>query len=62
VTSRLTSGLDGTHERDVGGHQVWWVVWPGERPDQFGRTSTYLEPHAEQRNLPFTSGNVVAGP
>jgi hypothetical protein len=43
-------------------HQVWRVIWPGERRDQFGRTSTRLEPHAEQRNLPFTFGNGVAGP
>jgi hypothetical protein len=37
------------------------VIWPGECFDQFGRTSTCLEPHAEQRNLPFTAGNGVVG-
>jgi hypothetical protein len=38
---------------------VWRVIWPGERHDQLGRKSTCLEPHAEQRNLTFTSGNGV---
>jgi hypothetical protein len=41
---------------------VWRVIWPGECFDQFGRTSTCLEPHAEQWNLPFTFGNGVVGP
>jgi hypothetical protein len=41
---------------------VWRVIWLGERRDQFGRTSTCREPHAEQWNLPFTSGNGVVGP
>jgi hypothetical protein len=35
------------------------VIWPGEWRDQFGRTSTCLEPHAEQRNLTFTSRNGI---
>jgi hypothetical protein len=42
--------------------QVWRVIWPGERLDQFGRTSTCLEPYAEQRNARCTSGNGVVGP
>jgi hypothetical protein len=70
------TGMDGTRGVDGIGavghppfpylpssHQsVWRVIWPGECFDQFGRTSTCREPHAEQRNLPFTSGNGVVGP
>ena len=30
------------------------------RAAQFGRASTYLDPQAEQRNRPYTSGNGVS--
>ncbi|UEM03097.1 hypothetical protein JL101_024505 [Skermanella rosea] len=51
-----------SHQSRRAGWSVWRVIWPGECFDQFGRTSTCLEPHAEQRNLPFTFGNGVVGP
>lgn len=45
-----------------GGFQPSSVNKSGGRRNQFSQTSTCLEPHAEQWNLPFTSGNGVIGP
>jgi hypothetical protein len=49
--------LPSGHQSLRAGRSVWRVIWPGDCRAQFGRTSTCPEPHTEQRNLPFTSGN-----